>query len=109
MDPDFFEKAVTSGQTIMRETMAFPHYNMTSHVIVYPIPDQDQFVGIFMDITAFSVNRERLSDIKSETMQKAQELLDHQITMAQDLARFLGEHTAKEEYLLNRLIDLTKQ
>ncbi|MDR2979272.1 MAG: 4Fe-4S binding protein [Bacteroidales bacterium] len=109
MDPDFFEKAVTSGQTMLRETMTFPNYNLTAHIIVYPIPDQDQYVGIFMDITDFNQNRERLSDIKSETMQKAQELLDHQITMAQDLARFLGEHTAKEEFLLHRLIDLTKQ
>lgn len=109
MDPDLFEKAITSKQTMMRDTLYLPNYSLTAHVLVYPIPDQDQYVGIFMDITDFSVNREKLSDIKSETMQKAQELLDHQITMAQDLARFLGEHTAKEEYLLNRLIDLTKQ
>lgn len=109
MDPDFFEKTVTSGKTITRETMHFPHYNMTAHVLIYKIPDQDQYGGIFMDITDFNINREKLSDIKTETMNKAQELLDHQITMAQDLARFLGEHTAKEEYLLNRLIDLTKQ
>lgn len=109
MDPDIFERLTTGNETLIRETQHFSNYNITAHIIVYAIPDQDQYVGIFMDVTDFQTNREKLSDIKSETLNKAQELLDHQINMAQELARFLGEHTAKEEFLLNRLIELTKK
>lgn len=109
IDPDPFEKLTTTDIDIFRENIHYVNYNITAHVIIYRIPNQEQYVGIFMDVTAFQNNKELLSDIKSETLSKAQELLDHQVSMAQELARFLGEHTAKEEVLLNRLIDLTKK
>lgn len=109
IDPEPFEKITTGSSELIRENIHYTNYNITAHVVVYALPEQEQYVGIFMDVTDFQTNQEKLSDIKSETLNKAQELLDHQISMAQDLARFLGEHTAKEEYLLNSLINLTKK
>lgn len=109
IDPEPFEKLTTSDMDLVRETIHYPNYNITAHVVIYRIPNQEQYVGIFMDVTTFQNSREKLSDIKAETLSKAQELLDHQVGMAQELARFLGEHTAKEEFLLNRLIELTKK
>ncbi len=109
MDPELFEKLTTGENMLLRETQHFNNYNLTAHTTAYTIPNQDQYIGIFMDVTAFEHNQEALSDIKTETLHKAHELLEHQVAMAQDLARFLGEHTAKEEYLLNRLIELTKK
>lgn len=109
IDPKSFEKLTTGETPIIRETVSHANYSITCHQICYAIPEQEQYVGIFMDVTAFQSNKEKLSDIKSETLSKAQELLDHQIGMAQELARFLGEHTAKEETLLNYLIELAKK
>lgn len=109
IDPEPFEKIATGDDTIIRETVHHSNYNITCHQICYTIPGQEQYVGIFMDVTDFQSSKEKLSDIKTETLNKAQELLDHQISMAQEIARFLGEHTAKEEFLLNKLIELTKK
>ncbi len=109
IDPESFEKIATGNEKIIRDTIHYDNYNLVCFQISYSLPDQHQYIGIFVDITDIQSNREKLADIRSETMNKAQELLDHQINMAQELARFLGEHTAKEEILLKKLIDTTKK
>ena len=37
---------------------------------------------------------------------QAQELIEHQILMSQNIAKFLGENTAKGEILMQRLLDV---
>ncbi|MDV7403068.1 hypothetical protein RZS08_67210, partial [Arthrospira platensis SPKY1] len=63
------------------------------------------YVGVYVDTTDTQSSKEKLTAIKSETVIKAQELIDHQINMAQELARFLGENTAMGESLMKKLID----
>lgn len=105
IDPDSFEKLVVGKEEVVRSVMHFAPYNLICHVVAYSLPEQRQYAGIFMDITDRQSSREKLDELKSEALIKAQELVDHQIGMAQELARFLGEHTAKGEVLLKKLID----
>jgi iron only hydrogenase large subunit-like protein len=105
IDPDTFEKLAVGNEEVIRTVLHFAPYNLICHVVAYSLPEQRQYVGIFMDITDRQSSREKLDELKSETLIKAQELVDHQIGMAQELAKFLGEHTAKGELLLKRLID----
>lgn len=58
-----------------------------------------------MDITDTYSNKEKLKDFKTETILQAQELMEHQVSMAQELAKFIGEHTARGEMLMNKLIN----
>ncbi len=46
---------------------------------------------------------------QTETIIRAQELIEHQISMAQEMARFLGDNTARGEVLMNKLIDSIKK
>jgi len=105
IDPDVFEQLATGKELLIRKTANFTNYNLVCHLMCYALPEQGQYVGIFMDITALQTNTEKLNDIKAETVLQAQHLLEHQIVMAQELARFLGDHTAKGEVLLNKLIN----
>jgi iron only hydrogenase large subunit-like protein len=105
IDPDTFEKLAGGTEEVVRSVMHFAPYNLICHVVAYTLPEQRQFAGIFVDITDRQSNREKLDELKSEALIKAQELVDHQIDMAQEMAKFLGEHTAKGELLLKRLID----
>ena len=109
IDPEPFEKLSAGDEGLVRKTIYYTPYNITAHVVIYSIPEQEQYVGVFTDMTDLKMSSDKLSDIKTETLNKAQELLDHQISMAQEIARFLGEHTAKEEVLLNRLMDIIKK
>jgi hypothetical protein len=47
--------------------------------------------------------------LRSQTVIQARELLDHQIEMAQRLAQFLGESTAKGEDLVEKLMLLADE
>ncbi len=108
-DPEPFEKLSTGASNLIKQTVVYQGYNLVCHQMCYTLPDQDQYVGIFVDITGYQMNHDKLKEIKSETLQKADELIAHQIEMAQELAKFLGEHTSRGEVLLNQLIQSTKK
>lgn len=109
VDPEPFEKLSTGSEDLVKQTSVLQNYNLVCHQMFYALPDHEQYVGIFVDVTDFQLNSEKLKDIKQETLQKADELIAHQIEMAQELAKFLGEHTSKGEVLLNQLIKATKK
>ena len=48
-----------------------------------------------VNITNSRANQEKLDQLRAQTVLQARELLDHQIRMAENLARFLGESTAQ--------------
>ena len=79
-------------------------YGKEFHQLVYELPGENQIVGIYMDISAVKLTDFKINSIYRATAQKAQDLLDYQIEMAQTLTRFLGESTATSEALLEGLI-----
>jgi iron only hydrogenase large subunit-like protein/uncharacterized Fe-S cluster-containing protein len=104
LDPEPFEKFVSGKEKELHQKVKFPNYNLICHQIIYSIENEKQIVGIFVNITDFEINEVKLKNIKTDTIIQAEELIEHQIKMAQDLVRFLGENTAKGEALLTKLI-----
>ncbi len=107
MDPDMFEKAELHDgfqETIVRHDS----YGVICHQVVYRLPDAKQYVGIFVNITNVRDNQKKLDDLREQTVIKAQEILDQQISMAQQIAEYLGTSTAKSEELLENLLKMTQ-
>lgn len=104
-DPGIYERLQTGKETVIREANHFSSYNLICHVVAYTLPEEQHYVGVYVDTTDTQSSKEKLTAIKSETVIKAQELIDHQINMAHELARFLGENTAMGESLMKKLID----
>jgi len=75
---------------------------------MYKLPDEKQYIGIFVNITKNRKNQEKLEKMRYETVWQAQELMEHQIKMAQKIAEFLGESTAKGEVLVDKLIKIAQ-
>ena len=67
-----------------------------------------QIVGIFINITSQQEHEKKLKEIRSQTVEQAHELLEHQIKMAQKIAQFLGESTARGEELVRKLMSLSE-
>lgn len=108
MDPDPFEK-VASHQTPRFEGVTrHEQYHLVCHQIVYEIPGDEQYVGIFMNITTARKSQEELDRLRHQTLRQARELLEHQVSMAQRMAEFLGESTAKGEDLAEKLMELAQ-
>ncbi|PKP53404.1 MAG: hypothetical protein CVT92_04500 [Bacteroidetes bacterium HGW-Bacteroidetes-1] len=109
IDPDPFEKLSTGKDLVVKQIVHYGSYNLICHLIAYSLPEDNNFVGVFVDVTDSQVSKEKLTEIKSETVIKAHELIEHQISMAQELAKFLGENTARGEILMKNLIDSIKK
>ncbi len=105
IDPEPFEKLLTKKESRFNDIVKYYSYNLVCHQICYPIEEENQYVGIFVDITDTQHNKEKLRDLKTETAIQAQDLIDHQVKMAQELARFIGDYTAHGEMLMNKLIN----
>lgn len=107
MDPAPFEKLVSGVADQVEITMKHPSYNLTCHELFYALREEQQYVGIFMDITRLLENQSSLEAMKEKTVLQAREILEHQIRTAQKIAQFLGENTAQSEDLVKKLMAMT--
>jgi iron only hydrogenase large subunit-like protein len=108
MDPEPFVKLTASEKNKIDITVKHENYHITCHELLYKLPEEKQYVGIFVNITKNLADAEKLDSLREKTINQAQELLDHQIEMAQSLAKLLGENTAKGEELVENLLKLTQ-
>jgi len=105
LDADPFEKILTNPDSVIHEEIKISGYNLVCHQFCYSIPEESKIIGVFVDVTEFQNNQRKLNHFKTKTIHQANELIEHQIKMAQEQAKFLGENTARSEMLLQQLID----
>jgi uncharacterized Fe-S cluster-containing protein len=106
MDPEPFERLASSDEPLVVVTVRHEKYNLVCHEILYKLPEEKQYVGIFVNITSSLANEEKLKELRSQTARQARELMEHQILMAQKMAQFLGESTARGEELVRNMLML---
>lgn len=105
MDPEPFERLAAGSDTI--DTVAkHPDYNLVCHQLLYALREDRQYVGIFVNITATTDNERKLADLRTQTQAQARELMEHQVDMSQQIAKLLGETTARGEALVRSLLEL---
>lgn len=109
MDPEPFVRLASGQEQTIEMVVEHTRYNLTCHEILYPLHEERQYVGIFVNITNSRASQEKLDQLRSQTVLQAKELLDHQIRMAEQLAKFLGENTARGEDLVEKLMLLAQE
>jgi iron only hydrogenase large subunit-like protein len=108
MDPAPFEKLISGVVDTVDTTITHRHYNLLTRELLYILKEERQIVGIFINITSQQEHEKKLKEIRSQTITQADELLEHQIKMAQTIAQFLGESTARGEELVRKLLTLSE-
>lgn len=108
MDPAPFEKLISGVNDKLDITVFHRSYNLLCRELLYILKQEKQVVGVFVNITSQQEQEEKLKQIRSQTIEQANELLEHQIKMAQNIAQFLGESTAKGEELVRKLVTLSQ-
>jgi PAS domain S-box-containing protein len=103
MDPEPFEQLAAGRVDNLETVVVHEKYALTCHQIIYSLPEDRQYVGIFVNITNSRDSQQKLDEMRAQTVRQAQDLLHHQITMAQNIAKFLGESTAHGEKLVENL------
>ncbi len=110
MDPGDFEKVAAEVVDEVRvKPEEFPEYGLVASVSIYRIADEKVLVGIFVNITKPKENENRIARMRAETLQNAQQVIERQMRMAQEIASILGETTSETRVLLRKLTDLAKE
>jgi uncharacterized Fe-S cluster-containing protein len=106
IDPSEFIR-VFKEMTIIKSSICYLNNKMVTREIIFPLGNRA--VGIFTDITAELRKQKELQLVKTQTIQRAQEVIKKQMTVAQVIAGLLGETTAETKVQLNQLINLMKE
>ncbi len=104
MDPAPFEKLEAGREEVIDMVSRYSNYSLVCHQKLYPLREEKQYVGIFINITKTQENEQELSRLRSDTVVQAKELLEHQVRAAQEMVKFLGESTARGEVLVRNLL-----
>lgn len=107
IDAEGFEKIITGS--VKQYEAIHSKYGIKYHEILYALEDEQQYVGIYSDISKIKYDSAQLDVIKAQTLMHAREFLDHQIRFAQEMAHYLGKSTAQSEEIAKRLINLYEQ
>ena len=78
----------------------------TRQIIVRMYDTKDMYLTIIEDITEQEKKRLELEQMKTETLEKANRVINNQMMVAQQIASLLGETTAETKITL---LDLIKQ
>jgi len=102
---DCFEQALRSdGETSIRGSL--PNREFYYRATLFRIEGENRCCGIFVDITEEERARAEWSQVRRETLARAQEVIRRQMHTAQEIAGLLGETTAETKVLLSKLTDL---
>ncbi len=105
VDTEPFQQAAADQQTVSG-TQTYPHLGIVVRYLVFPVEGQQLFIGIYSDVTQEQEQSRELSTLKKETVERAREVIERQMTVAQEIAGLLGETTGETKILLSRLIRL---
>jgi PAS domain S-box-containing protein len=105
MDATDIEETLRTKDAVMNKKMKLEHEGLTVEETVVYIENLDSVLVIFRDITHEEKIKEQHYNLKLETMEMAQKVIDKQMMVAQEIAGLLGETTAETKVTLTRLRD----
>ena len=105
MDPEPWERLLAEPDKKVEIVVNHESYNLICSEVLYSLPAEKQFVGIFMNVTTLQKSETQLDQLRQQTVKQARELLEQQVRMAETIAMSLGENTARAESLLETLME----
>jgi iron only hydrogenase large subunit-like protein len=105
IDPEYFREARDTKKIVNGE-VAYPTYNLVAWQAIVYLEKEEILIGIFSDITKEREQSEKLDRMTEETLEKAQEVINKQMRVAQEIAGLLGETTAETKVSLTKLMRL---
>ncbi|MCY6369606.1 [Fe-Fe] hydrogenase large subunit C-terminal domain-containing protein [Clostridium ganghwense] len=92
-----------TGQSIIGKKVDYPQYNAVFIENIVYLSKQNLVLASMINIMEAEKNREELVRVKENTLNAAQEVIEKQMRVAQEIAGLLGETTAETKVILNKL------
>lgn len=106
LDPVDFALAIAEERSIPLHKASYEDRGIIVNQTVVYIPEQGLAIAFLHDVTKQEAEAEAVNKLKLETMEMAQNVIDKQMTVAQEIASLLGETTAETKVTLTKLKDL---
>lgn len=106
LDPLDFALAIDGEESVPQHKADYPERGITVNQTVIYAPEQGLAIAFLHDVTRQEREMEAVNKLKMDTMEMAQNVIDKQMTVAQEIASLLGETTAETKVTLTKLKDL---
>lgn len=103
MEDDDFIDVRDIKRSILSKKVKLKHYNRTVLETAVYIEEHKAILVIMIDITNNEKKEKKLEELKLNTLDMAQEVIDKQMRVAQEIASLLGETTAETKVILTKL------
>ena len=103
LDPAPFMKVLTTGKDIQNQRVYLAEYKRYVEQTVFMDKDSNLIIGIMRDITEEELQRKKKEDISQQTIEIADQVVDKQMRIVQEIAYLLGETAAETKIALSKL------
>ena len=103
MDPTDFVEVMTTGRDIKNKKVYLAEYKRYVEQSVVHDRDSHLLIGIMRDITDEQNEREKKENIRRQTVEVADKVVDKQMRIVQEIASLLGETAAETKIALAKL------
>ena len=99
------EEVFQTRESITYKKVQLSQLEMKAEEKIIYIPEMESVLIIYQDITKEEKAKEKHYNLKMETVEMAQRVIDKQMMVAQEIAGLLGETTAETKVTLTKLRD----
>jgi PAS domain S-box-containing protein len=103
MEPEDFYHVLDTKENILNKKVILKDQNKVIVENLIYIEKQKMVLTILQDVTEVEKGKEKLKEVKMETLDAAQKVIEKQMTTAQEIASLLGETTAETKVILTKL------
>lgn len=106
MDDTDYHKAARMNMTLRIPCVEYPERDLIIDQKIIPVKQHGIVIGILSDVTEREKRAKEIKKVKEQAIQKATEIVNKQMLVAQEIAGLLGETTAETKTALLELISL---
>jgi len=109
LDAQIFRDVLETKKNLYNHKVAYANYGLTMLESVLYIEEQEVLLCIMSDVTRQEKGQAELAEMKKNTIDAAQKVIDKQMRVAQEIASLLGETTAETKVTLMKLKKLSQK
>lgn len=108
IDCSDFVAAANFGDKIIDKRVEYPEFGIVTEQMIVPVPEHSLVIGVISNVTDAEKRAQEWRKMKEETMNKATEIINKQMQVAQEIAGLLGETTAETKSALIEMMWVLK-
>ena len=103
LDPKVFSQVQSTGRNLYGKKLFLAEYKRYVELTVVYEKDSRVLVSILRDITSVEAEREKKENIRNQTIEVADKVVEKQMRIVQEIASLLGETAAETKIALTKL------